>query len=67
MGDRLAHLECSLVAGAVRAANGPYSVNGDWAAAKPWAYLEWDVEIEDSGVFCVRRSGGNWQLIGAYD
>ena len=65
--DRLAHLECSLVAGAVRAANGPYSVNGDWAAAKPWAYLEWDIEIEDSGVFCVRRSGENWQLIGAYD
>lgn len=64
---RLFHLECPMVTGAVRAANGPYSANGDWAGAQPWGYVEWDVEIEGSGVFCLRRSGGDWQLIGAYD
>ncbi|MFO8027473.1 MAG: DNA polymerase Y family protein [Opitutales bacterium] len=65
--NRPAHLDCPLVAGAVRAAQGPYTASGDWAEAKPWAYREWDVAIEASGVFCLRRSGDNWRLIGAYD
>ncbi len=65
---RLHHLDCPpLVTGVVRAANGPYAANGDWAEAQPWGYVEWDVEIERLGVFCLRRSGGNWQLVGAYD
>lgn len=62
-----AHVTSSLFEAAVCASHGPYSVNGDWATAKPWAYFEWDVELKASGVFCLRRSGENWQLIGAYD
>jgi protein ImuB len=62
-----AYIECPLVTGAVSASNGPYAINGDWAEAESWAYLEWDVEIEESGVFCVRRSAEAWHLIGAYD
>ena len=65
--DRLAHVESALVSGAVSGTHGPYPVSGDWADARPWAYCEWDVEIEASGVFCLRRAGENWQLIGAYD
>ncbi len=65
--DRLAHVASSLVTGAVTAAHGPYPVSGDWASAQPWAYCEWDVAIEAAGVFCLRRRGANWQLIGAYD
>jgi protein ImuB len=61
------HVDCGLVAGAVRASHGPYALNGDWATDKPWAQLEWDVEIEASGVFCLRRAGENWHLVGAYD
>ncbi|MFP4156924.1 MAG: hypothetical protein ACLFU4_04835 [Opitutales bacterium] len=65
--ERLAYIECPVVTGAVSDSNGPYAASGDWAEAEPWAYVEWDVEIEGSGIFCVRRSGGAWHLIGAYD
>jgi protein ImuB len=65
--DRPAHLDCPLVSGRVQASHGPYAASGDWAEARPWAYLEWDVAIEAAGVFSLRRSGENWQLIGAYD
>lgn len=65
--NHLAHVDSSLVTGAVSAVHGPYPVEGDWASARPWGYCEWDVEIEASGVFCLRRSGETWQLIGAYD
>lgn len=65
--DRPAHIESALVAGAVSGTHGPYPMSGDWASARPWSYCEWDVEIEAAGVFCLRRAGENWQLIGAYD
>lgn len=65
--NRLAHVDSSLVAGPVTAAHGPYCWDGDWASAKPWRFCEWDVQVEASGVFRLRRSGENWQLIGAYD
>lgn len=65
--NRPAHLDCPLVTGPVQGAHGPYAASGDWAEARPWAYREWDVAIEASGVFCLRRTGENWQLIGAYD
>lgn len=62
-----AHLECSLVRGPVRAAHGPYALNGGWAEARPWAQWEWDVEIESSGVFRLRRADKQWHVVGAYD
>jgi protein ImuB len=62
-----AHLECSLVSGPVHDFHGPYALNGDWAEARPWAQWEWDIEIESSGVFCLRRADKQWHLVGAYD
>ncbi len=62
-----AHLECSIVSGPVHDFHGPYALNGDWAEERPWAQWEWDVEIDSSGVFCLRRSDKLWHLVGAYD
>ncbi|NBB80404.1 MAG: hypothetical protein GVY36_13350 [Verrucomicrobia bacterium] len=62
-----AHLECAIVSGPVRDFHGPYALNGDWAEARPWAQWEWDVEIESSGVFCLRRADKQWHIVGAYD
>lgn len=64
---RPAHVNCSLVSGAIAAFNGPYSLNGDWACPAPWACCEWDIEIADAGVFCLSRANEKWHLIGAYD
>lgn len=62
-----AHLECAIVSGPVRDFHGPYALNGDWAEARPWAQWDWDVEIESSGVFCLRRANKQWHVVGAYD
>jgi protein ImuB len=64
---RPVHLECKLVRGPVRAYHGPYRLNGDWAEADAWSIWEWDIEIEDAGVFCLSREAQRWQLVGAYD
>jgi hypothetical protein len=64
---RPAYIECKRVSGPVRALNGPYFLNGDWAEAEKWSFCEWDVEIEDAGVFCLRHVAQTWDLVGAYD
>lgn len=64
---RPVHVESHLVCGSIRQLNGPYFLNGNWAEADAWALCEWDVEIEDAGVFCLSREAQRWQLVGAYD
>lgn len=66
-GAQPAHVSCSLVSGEVGSLNGPYAMSGDWAEAEPWAYVEWDVALGASGVFCLRCVAGGWHLVGAYD
>jgi len=60
-------LKSTLISGEICGANGPYLLSGDWAEAQPWAELEWDVELVDAGVYCLRRMGEDWHLVGAYD
>jgi protein ImuB len=58
-------------AGAIRAAAGPWALSGEWWEPAPWTREEWDVELEEGGVFRIFRQRSfrqrsYWYLEGIY-
>ncbi len=63
---RLTFLFSEAASGPVREALGPYRASGAWWASEVWAVEEWDVELEDGGIYRLARSGGIWRVEGSY-
>jgi protein ImuB len=51
----------------VLAAAGPWKTSGDWWTSSPWDREEWDVELNDGGLYRVFRASEEWFLEGVYD
>ncbi|MDD5349903.1 MAG: DNA polymerase Y family protein [Chthoniobacteraceae bacterium] len=45
---------------------GPYRLSGDWWETG-WSAEEWDVQMEDGGLFRLSRQGAFWTVEGCYD
>jgi protein ImuB len=60
-------LESARVCGAIRAVLGPYRVSGGWWDSDPWSTEEWDVEMEQGGLYRLARVGHEWRMEGSYD
>lgn len=52
--------------GRVNKYSGVWKKNSHWWN-RPWNTHEWDIEVEDSGVYRLCRDGDEWSLIGEYD
>ena len=58
----------SMVQGAVCAIRGPWRGSGEWwDAHRAWRREEWDVELENGGVYRLLRAPEGWFLEGEYD
>lgn len=52
--------------GKVKKYSGVWKKNSHWWN-RPWNTNEWDIEVEDGGVYRLRRDGDEWSFIGEYD
>lgn len=57
------------VAGTVRAAAGPWSLEDGWWSASPAARDYWDVELAEGGLYRIYRdrASDKWYADGMYD
>jgi protein ImuB len=55
--------------GRVRMLAGPWRTSGDWWAKAAWDRDEWDVELDDRGVYRIHRDRvtGQWFMDGYWD
>ncbi len=60
-------LESAGVCGAIRAVLGPYRASGGWWESDRWSTEEWDVEMEEGGLYRLARVGREWRIEGSYD
>ncbi|NOT48462.1 MAG: hypothetical protein HOP17_12025 [Acidobacteria bacterium] len=63
---RLLFIKTSRFSGRVNKYSGVWKKNSYWWN-RPWSNQEWDIEVEDSGVYRLCRDGDKWSLIGEYD
>jgi protein ImuB len=62
-------VEASGVRGRVLTAAGPWRTSGDWWRTDLWARDEWDIALNDGGVYrlCCDHENGRWYVDGSYD
>lgn len=47
--------------------SGPYRLSGAWWDTQAWTIEEWDVELDDGGLFRIARRGRQWAVEGCYE
>lgn len=55
------------ILGAIRDALGPYRASGGWWESDRWTTEEWDIELEDGGLYRLARAGNAWRVEGSYE
>src|SRR4051812_8093296 len=60
-------LQCTLMHGSIRRADGPWRSSGDWWDKQSWGRDEWDIQTHNGKLYRVYCEGGNWFLEGVYD
>ncbi len=63
---KLMYLKTNQFEGKVKNHSGIWRANSHWWAGF-WTTDEWDVEVEDTGVFRLSRKGREWFVSGEYD
>ncbi len=63
---KLKYLKTKYFEGKVKEHGGIWRANSHWWAGF-WSTEEWDVEVENHGVFRLSRKGREWFVIGEYD
>jgi protein ImuB len=60
-------LESPRVSGLVLRAAGPWPTSGEWWATTAWNRREWDVALDDQGIYRIYQVSDRWFLDGSYD
>jgi protein ImuB len=62
-----AFIQCRIVQGSVRQRRGPWRRSGEWWKPGRWDCEEWDIELENGGLFRLTHSARQWWIEGMYD
>lgn len=59
----------SVVKGRVMQSAGPWKTSGEWWTATAWSREEWDVALDDGGLYRIYQEApnGKWYVQGVYD
>jgi protein ImuB len=60
-------IESSKITGRIVDLLGPYRASGDWWDREQWGVEEWDVEIEERGLYRIHQELSGWFIDGCYD
>lgn len=63
---RLLFIKTSHFIGRVIKYSGVWKKNSHWWN-RPWNEQEWDIEVENNGVYRLGKNGAEWFLVGEYD
>jgi hypothetical protein len=63
---RLLHIKTPFWSGRVKRYSGMWKKNSHWWN-RPWHDREWDIEVEERGVFRLGKDEDEWFLVGEYD
>ncbi|MCC7306892.1 MAG: hypothetical protein IT173_04955 [Acidobacteria bacterium] len=63
---RLLYIKTPNFCGRVKEYSGVWKNNSQWWN-RPWSSQEWDIEVEEHGIYRLGRNEKDWILIGEYD
>jgi len=63
---RLLYIRTPRFTGRVKTYSGVWKKNSHWWN-HPWSSQEWDIDVEERGVFRLGRNENEWFLVGEYD
>jgi len=66
-GRKLVHVRTREFAGAVVECGGVWRGSSKWWEASGWRTQEWDVEVENAGIYRLALANGEWFVVGEYD
>ena len=66
-GRKLVHVRTREFAGAVVECGGVWRGASKWWEASGWRTQEWDVEVENAGIYRLALANGEWFVVGEYD
>ena len=62
-----ASVQSSLISSKILEARGPWNLSGNWWDRTHWEVKEWDVLLENGGIYRLAQSLGQWEVVGVYD
>ena len=65
--DQPASVQSSLISGKILQLYGPWILSGNWWDRSRWEIQEWDVLLENGGIYRLSQSLGQWEVTGVYD
>jgi protein ImuB len=65
--DKPVSVQSNLISGKILEARGPWNLSGNWWDRARWEISEWDVVLEDGGIYRLAQGLSQWEVVGVYD
>jgi protein ImuB len=60
-------LRSGSLAGAIRESKGPWKLSGNWWDRTNWGTEEWDIALDNGGIYRISQTANRWEVVGEYD
>jgi protein ImuB len=60
-------IQSGLISSKILEARGPWNLSGNWWDRAHWEVSEWDVLLENGGIYRLAKSLDQWEVVGVYD